>query len=77
MLGLKLYLGLALFLRQLARPRLLELGDTRVGLVAEDTTSPVFAQLFVALVEVRLDGFRHLGEGCTVARLNLGQKQEV
>ena len=64
-----------MFLRDLTSLRLLELSDTCVGLVAEDATAPVLAELFVALVEVRLDSFRHLGEGGTVARLNLVEKK--
>lgn len=62
---------LGLLLSQLPRLGLLQLGNARVGLVAECAAAPVSPQLLVALVEVGLDGLHHFRKGGAVAGLHL------
>lgn len=65
--------SLTLLLRQLTGLRLLQLGDARQTLGAEQTTAPVTTDLVLALVVVHLDGVHNLGEVGAIGRVDLRQ----
>lgn len=66
-------LSLALLLRQLAGLGLLQLGDARQTLGAQQTTAPVATDLVLALVVVHLDGVHDLREVGAVGDVHLRQ----
>lgn len=66
---------LALFLCQFTRLSTFQFSNTSQTLRAQDTTTPVFTDLIMAVIVVGLDGLQNLSEVRLIVGLHIGQRQ--